>query len=61
MKDQTLTFQEHAFSVNNILKATGLLDIVSHSFLDLACAKKKNAGLGTYQVHKRGIQCFYEI
>ena len=29
MKDQTLTFQERAFSVNNILKATGELNIVS--------------------------------
>ena len=28
MKDQTLTFQEHAFSVNNILKATGVLIIL---------------------------------
>ena len=26
MKDQIHTFQEHAFSANNILKATGLLN-----------------------------------
>ena len=27
MKDQIHTFQEHVFSVNNSLKATGLLNV----------------------------------
>ena len=35
VKGQTPTFQEHAFSVSNISKATGVLNIVSYSFLDL--------------------------
>ena len=42
MKDQTLTFQEHAFSVNNILKATGVsIILLVSSFLHLMSGQEE--------------------